>query len=83
MLNGKFDQDLFINAFITHSINARCGLFSLRSHLCVFQGKPGGLGSTGEKGPPGQPVSMMSSDVVKLKLCCDDLALVAVDRVDA
>lgn len=46
-----------------------CVSVSLRSHLCVFQGKPGGLGSTGEKGPPGEPVSMMSSDAFKPKLC--------------
>lgn len=50
--------------------------------MCVFQGKPGGVGSTGEKGPPGEPVSMRSSDVVKPKLCCDYLTLVAVDRFD-
>lgn len=55
---------------------------SLRSYLCIFQGKPGGLGSIGEKGPPGEPVSMMSPDVVTSKLCGNYLTLAAIDRFD-
>lgn len=80
---ANFHHNVFGNCQTTNAFNASFTLGVLDEEvltaLCLFQGKQGLVGSTGDRGAPGEPVSIIPHYIPKLRCYLFDILYICHD----